>query len=277
MKRSTPVCFLIAMLGFALAAGAQETGKAKPKLAVLPFQNKAGNAWWYHGGAEAAQDVFVTELMKALQDVFVTELMGARRFEVVPPSALDAGFTLSDDLINAAKSEKALTSQRLYLAGFSNGGQMAARCTIEMSDKFAAIVESAGSFYADTIYVPLRKMPIAYQVGNEDYGPGNTGPSIPLSMLDSLLSTSTLPPPFSRFNRLAGVHVRSFALNPSFTISGDTNTVSIAMYMPLTPNPNNSFRFAMIKGLAHAYPNGTNHWLESAKVDWAWMKNYTLP
>lgn len=109
MKRLPRICLLVTALGFALATEAQETNKTKPKLAVLPFQNKAGNAWWYYGGAETAQDVFVTELMKALQDVFVTELMNAKRFAVVPPSALDAGFTLSDDLVNEAKSEKALT------------------------------------------------------------------------------------------------------------------------------------------------------------------------
>ncbi|MEM7481528.1 MAG: CsgG/HfaB family protein [Acidobacteriota bacterium] len=37
----------------------------KPRIAVLEFQNKADNQWWYHGGAEAAQDVFVTELVKS--------------------------------------------------------------------------------------------------------------------------------------------------------------------------------------------------------------------
>jgi curli biogenesis system outer membrane secretion channel CsgG len=37
----------------------------KPRLAVLEFKNKADNQWWYHGGAEAAQDVFVTELVKS--------------------------------------------------------------------------------------------------------------------------------------------------------------------------------------------------------------------
>lgn len=109
MKRCTQICLLLLALCFALAAQAQKTGKAKPKLAVLPFQNKAGNAWWYHSGAEAAQDVFVTELMSAMQDVFVTELRKAKRFEVMDPKALDAGFTISDDLINEAKSEKALT------------------------------------------------------------------------------------------------------------------------------------------------------------------------
>ena len=37
----------------------------KPRVAVLEFKNKADNQWWYHGGAEAAQDVFVTELFKS--------------------------------------------------------------------------------------------------------------------------------------------------------------------------------------------------------------------
>lgn len=192
-----------------------------------------------------------------------------------------AGERLRDDvkflstIITELKAKFNVDGKRIYLVGFSNGGQMAAKCTIEMSDKFAAIVESAGSFYTDTTWVPKRKLPVTFQIGNEDYGPGKTGPAIPLSLLDTLLSTPNLP--ISRFNRIAGIHVRSFELNPNFTISGDTNTVSLATYTSLTPNPNNSFRVALIKGLAHEYPNGTNHWLEGAKVNWAWMKNYTLP
>ncbi len=37
----------------------------KPRIAVLEFKNKADNQWWWHGGARAAQDVFVTELVKS--------------------------------------------------------------------------------------------------------------------------------------------------------------------------------------------------------------------
>ncbi len=192
-----------------------------------------------------------------------------------------AGERLRDDvkflntIISELKAKFNVDAKRMYVVGFSNGGQMAAKCSIEMSDKFAAMVESAGSFSTDTTWTPLRKMPITYQVGNEDYGTGNTGPTIPLSKLNILVSTPGLP--VSKFYRIAGVHIRSFALNPNFTISGDTNTVSIATYTALTLNPNISFRVALIKGLAHEYPNGTNHWLEGAKVNWAWMKNYTLP
>lgn len=37
----------------------------KPRIAVLEFKSKAENQWWYSNGAAAAQDVFVTELVKS--------------------------------------------------------------------------------------------------------------------------------------------------------------------------------------------------------------------
>src|SRR4051794_20776355 len=48
----------------ALAKSGKE-GSTKPRIAVIEFKNKADNQWWYHGGAAAAQDVFVTELVKS--------------------------------------------------------------------------------------------------------------------------------------------------------------------------------------------------------------------
>jgi len=46
-------------------SAAPKGGGTKPRIAVLEFKNKADNQWWYHGGAAAAQDVFVTELVKS--------------------------------------------------------------------------------------------------------------------------------------------------------------------------------------------------------------------
>lgn len=43
----------------------QDLASKKPRIAVLAFKNNADNRWWYQGGAEAAQDVFVTELIKS--------------------------------------------------------------------------------------------------------------------------------------------------------------------------------------------------------------------
>ena len=63
----------------------------KPRIAVIEFKNKADNQWWFHGGAEAAQDVFVTELVKS------------GKFRVVEREQLAAlmqekGLTLSGDV-----------------------------------------------------------------------------------------------------------------------------------------------------------------------------------
>lgn len=67
MKRilSLALCAaLLCVFALTLAASADEKS-TKPRLAVLEFKNKADNQWWYHGGAEAMQDVFVTELVKS--------------------------------------------------------------------------------------------------------------------------------------------------------------------------------------------------------------------
>lgn len=63
MKRIVSVALAVALLAIGLAA-VVEAQKQKPRIAVLEFKNKADNQWWWKGGAEAAQDVFVTELFK---------------------------------------------------------------------------------------------------------------------------------------------------------------------------------------------------------------------
>ncbi len=64
MKRITSLALAAAFVLTATVAIAADKS-TKPRLAVLEFKNKADNQWWYSGGAEAAQDVFVTELVKS--------------------------------------------------------------------------------------------------------------------------------------------------------------------------------------------------------------------
>lgn len=180
-------------------------------------------------------------------------------------------------VITELNAKYKIDNKRIYLAGFSNGGQMAAKCAIELSDKLAAVAENAGSFYLDTVYIPKRKLPLLYQTGNEDYGPGNTGPSIPLGALDTLIRTPGLTFHHGSFYRIANDHVRNFGLNPNFSISGDTNSAVVATYKTLTPATGYDFRYVLVKGLGHVYPNGDNHWMEAARVQWAWFKQYSLP
>src|SRR3954470_15613305 len=96
MKRFSSLALSGALLLAVLAApgltrAAGKGGSEKPRIAVLEFKNKADNQWWYHGGAQAAQDVFVTELFKS------------GKFRVVDREQLDAmmqekGLTQSGDI-----------------------------------------------------------------------------------------------------------------------------------------------------------------------------------
>jgi curli biogenesis system outer membrane secretion channel CsgG len=71
MKRFSSLALSGALLLAVLAApgltrAASKGGNGeKPRIAVLEFKNKADNQWWSSHGAEAAQDVFVTELHKS--------------------------------------------------------------------------------------------------------------------------------------------------------------------------------------------------------------------
>lgn len=93
MKRTLVSVFCLALLaGTALAPSAFAQDKAKkPRIAVLEFKNKADNQYWWHGGAAAMQDIFVTELVKS------------GKFRVIDREQLDAllaekNLTLSGDV-----------------------------------------------------------------------------------------------------------------------------------------------------------------------------------
>lgn len=189
-----------------------------------------------------------------------------------------AGQKLRDDvkflsnIIAETKTKFNVNAKRIYLVGFSNGGQMAAKCTIDMSDQFAAIVQSASSFYLDTTYVPKGKIPTTFQVGSADFGPGEIKPAIPMRTFENSLKSRA-----NRNGRVAFTHVNSFGLNPNFTIKGDTNVASIATYTSLTANSTVNFQFIFVNGLRHSYPNGTNFPLNASKLNWEWLKQYSLP
>jgi len=248
-----------------------------------------------HGTSGDGEEFYTRSGWKEVADTanFIAVFPSSRRYCIIDPQdgqknttkwnttpdaewIFCAGQTPADDIkflrtvIAELEGKFKVDGKRIYLCGFSNGGQMAAKCAVSLSDKLAAVVESAGSFSIDTTYIPLRKLPVLFQRGNEDYGPGNTGPSLPLSRLNELITISNS----TAWYRTSQAHIRNFSLNPSFIISGDTTKVSFADYTGVSGNP---FKMAMIKGLAHAYPNALNHPLHAATANWQWFRQYSLP
>ena len=63
MRKSVVVTLCCALV-LAVVAMA-EAASDRPRIAVIEFKSKAENQWWYHNGSAAAQDVFVTELVKS--------------------------------------------------------------------------------------------------------------------------------------------------------------------------------------------------------------------
>jgi len=94
MKRALSLAVL-AVLALAVTASSvsakDPATSGKPRIAVLEFSSKADNQWWFKNGASAAQDVFVTELVKS------------RKFVVVEREKINAimqekGLTLGGDI-----------------------------------------------------------------------------------------------------------------------------------------------------------------------------------
>lgn len=177
-------------------------------------------------------------------------------------------------VIELIVSGLSIETKRIYLNGFSNGGGMASKCSIELSDLLAAVCSNAGSFQKDTVYIPKRKIPYLYQVGNKDYGPGNVGPEfpeIPMIFFDTVISTPNLPIREGRLYNIANNAIRHFSLQSNHAaIVGDTNFAVFTTYYPIDSKDKHEFKYVFVKGLGHSYPN----W--APKEHWEWMKKYDL-
>ena len=112
------------------AAGAAND---KPRIAVIEFKNKADNQWWYHGGAEAAQDVFVTELVKSgrfrvVEREQLAALMQEKNLalagDIDPTTAVRAGKLLGVDyILTGAVTEYGNTQTSVDTPGVSGRGR----------------------------------------------------------------------------------------------------------------------------------------------------------
>lgn len=178
-------------------------------------------------------------------------------------------------IIELITTQFSIDSSRVYLNGFSNGGQMAVKCSIEMSDVLAAVCSNAGTFDKDTVYVPLRKIPYLFQVGNRDYGPGNVGPDfprVPMMYFDSLISTPDIKFRDGKFYNIKKNVTRNFSLSSQHTgIVGDSTLSLFTSFLPSDPNDSHEFRYVLVNELGHSYPN----WAPT--IHWQWMKKYSIP
>ncbi|MBX7177396.1 MAG: hypothetical protein K1X68_11545 [Saprospiraceae bacterium] len=177
-------------------------------------------------------------------------------------------------VLQEVSTKYSIDVHRVYLNGFSNGGSMAAKCSIEMSDVLAAVCSNASAFFTDTFYTPKRKIPYLFEVGNLDYGPGNVGPEyppVPMNLFDTLISTPGLKYLNGKHFRIANNCIRNFSLKSEHSkIVGDTNFALLTTYYPEDPKDTHEFKYIFVKNLGHGYPN----W--APVKHWEWLQQFTL-
>ncbi len=200
-------------------------------------------------------------------------------FAFCPGQNLHDDVAFMRQMIAALEKQYHIDNKRIYMAGFSNGGQFSATCAIQMSDILAAVISvgGGGSLPRDTVYTPIRQLPVMLMFGNKDGKllkalglPADA--SVPMGF-DALYAAYP-----QLYFAQAKPFINDFGLDETnYTVSGDTNSVVTADFVGLSGNPNNVFKMVEVKGLEHEYPNGINYPIRGAVYHWGWLKNYSLP
>lgn len=246
------------------------------------FYNISG--WKEVGETENILTVFPSALSYCVQEDGQTQM--STRWNGFPGGfSFCAGVKPKDDLkfmremILALQNRFKVDKKRIYMVGFSNGGQFSATCGVKLSDLIAAVIScgGGGSLPADSVFTPIRLLPTMLLFGNED------GKMIKAL---GLKTGSAVPMGFTQlYKEYPGLYfiqpkpyVNTFKLDEkNYTTSGDFNVAVFADYKGLSGNPNNVFKMVEVKGLGHEYPNGINHPIKGAENHWQWFKQFSLP
>ena len=203
----------------------------------------------------------------------IAALPADTRAKVDHPLADDLAFF--DAMVVDLKQRWPVDAKRLYVSGFSNGGQMSGRLAAERSEVFAALAAAAGNAYTP---LPVAKRPLSFvfTVGEFDdrfFAPlGLT--ALPLTDVGSgerfkimLVRPHSSPQQLddSRYSFGAiqqnGASISTYTYNTSLALPARTNTLYVGI----------------VAGATHEYPNGSNHPLKMAELLWEFFKTRSLP
>jgi len=174
-------------------------------------------------------------------------------------------------IIDEATRLLSIDQKRVYVVGFSSGGEMAFRVAVELGNKVAAVVQVAGTnTHSNVGTSPARTMPIAFEVGTDDQSWMQDQTGAPLDDLEYLMFNH--PP----FGLTIAAHLDIFGYDPAHElVTRDGSFASAVRHSP--DDVNAQFVFSLIEGLDHHYPNGVNHPMKGAERHWKWLSQFELP
>jgi polyhydroxybutyrate depolymerase len=187
-----------------------------------------------------------------------------------PWPADDVGFV--DAMVEDLEDQLPIDGRRIYASGFSNGAAFTARLAVERSTQLAAAAFAGGSLHDPR---PIDRPIPMYLVGGtrDQHILEQTGlselPLNPVELLAEPIVEATI-----------AAHLGTLGLDP-----GDFGTIrrahSTSLRWPATgTGPDGAlFRFAMLEGLRHQYPNGRNNpaGFAAAPEFWEFFRTHPRP
>ncbi|HEY6886125.1 MAG TPA: PHB depolymerase family esterase [Solirubrobacter sp.] len=169
--------------------------------------------------------------------------------DTADPPADDVGFV--DDMLADLEAELPVDTHRIYASGFSNGAGFAARLAVDRADTFAAVAFSGGGL--NEVHTPSRPVPTYSTVGTlDDRVLAQTDPPLTELPLDPVAILTT-----PRLESYISVALQTLGLDEGlYGVMAQPHSTSFRW--PATGNEP-VFRFAILDGVTHEYPNGTNN------------------
>ena len=170
------------------------------------------------------------------------------------------------EMLKFLQTKYPIDPKRVYVSGFSNGGQFTFRLAVEASDVIAAVAPF-GSMFAEKGHTPLSLIPIYNGFGNMDdrffgFNGGN-----PLPMGASLMDLPGI-------KRNVSVVCNTFGLTYNNTLKETANSAFWTFNTPTKGNTN-VYYVHEFKDMTHEYPNGDNYPIAATELLWPFFSKYS--
>jgi len=208
--------------------------------------------------------------------------------QLLPPGAyslvshqlngINNDITFIEEMLEYLQENYDIDSSSIYATGFSNGGGMVSRISVELSEKFAVLSSSAGIMRADPVPAS-RPHTFILTLGNTDsrsleYFNYLNDPDISAFPLDeTLLDIQNFKP--SVINPLLSVLQLEDSYSYELIQMNGVDTGKFTYSDDLTGQGQKLIVF-IIDGLSHQYPNGVNHPFVISDFLWEYFRNEKL-
>ncbi len=179
-----------------------------------------------------------------------------------------------DAMVADLKANFLIDTKRMYIAGFSNGGEMVSRLLVVRSHLFAAMASHAGHMHIPPAPLGARRVPFLRSVGNKDDRyfstlPGGTMPVVQAAINFPFIQRTSVVP-YLQQGLLANAPVWA-------PMTWNGRRIGRWTYPTALAGNKNPFAFLLVEGNTHAYPNGQLHEVTMADRTWPFFAAHRLP